>query len=392
MNDRILNPESIERVETPPELEAILAAFDRWDAEPSDLAAWQELAARLAQTDAPEQLQIARTALAMAVQPGRERTAAIQALLTLVNTMRPLPVQATWQDAPPPRKWLVEDRIPAGRFGTLNGDAGQGKSRLTLDLCRAISAAYSSNPPIWLTWPVRAKGAVVWASWEDENEEFARRLGTEGRADVDGGLHVVDMVELGPVWGPKVVNGRLANVAELTGVGHKLRDLCERVEARLLVIDPLAAAFGEDENDRAKVRAFCSSWDAWARRTGTTVLSIAHLPKTNASYSGSTDWLASPRYVMMMRPATDKEADEPGTKVLEWTKANYSQLPEGAYLKWDDAKGGYMNAGFKMAADRPAAAPAPVTESKTAKNGHSKTPLLDAAIREGHTQGPEFGG
>ena len=72
-------------------------------------------------------------------------------------------------------------------------------------------------------------------------------------------------------------------------------------------------------------------------------------------------------------------------------KANYSKLPDGAYLRWDDTTGGYVNDGFKMAAEPSAAAP--VTESKTAKNGHSKHPLLDAARQESHLKpGPEFGG
>ena len=328
MRDRIVDPESIERVETPAELEAMLAAFDRWNAERSDLEAWQAMASHLVTPDATDGLQAARLALAMA-GTGQERNAAIQTLRDLVNAMRPLPVQATWQDAPPPRKWLVEDRIPLGRFGTLNGDGGQGKSRLALDLCRAICSPHSDAT--WLKWRVLAQGPAVWATWEDETEEVARRLGSEGRADVDGQLYVVDMAERGPVWGPKVSNGRLASVPEITDAGRQIRELCERVEARILVLDPVAAAFSDNELDRSRVRAFCTSWDAWAKRTGTTVWCIAHLPKTNADYSGSTDWLASPRYVLKLRPTEkdDGRGVEPGTKVLEWVKANYSMLPDG---------------------------------------------------------------
>ena len=50
MRDRIVDPESIERVETPAELEAMLAAFDRWNAERSDLEAWQAMASALGDT------------------------------------------------------------------------------------------------------------------------------------------------------------------------------------------------------------------------------------------------------------------------------------------------------------------------------------------------------
>ena len=52
-------------------------------------------------------------------------------------------------------------------------------------------------------------------------------------------------------------------VAELTAAGRRLRRLCERVGARLLVVDPLAAAYGSDENTRGLVRQYMASWDAW---------------------------------------------------------------------------------------------------------------------------------
>ena len=57
-------------------------------------------------------------------------------------------------------------------------------------------------------------------------------------------------------------------MASLTTAGEKLRKYAESVEARLLVIDPLAAAYAGDENVRGLVRAFLSSWDAWGRRNG----------------------------------------------------------------------------------------------------------------------------
>ena len=54
--------------------------------------------------------------------------------------------------------------------------------------------------------------------------------------------------------------------------GHELRRLCEEVGARLLIVDPSAAAYGSNENSRALVRAFVSDFDAWARDNNCAIL------------------------------------------------------------------------------------------------------------------------
>ena len=43
-----------------------------------------------------------------------------------------------------------------------------------------------------------------------------------------------------------------------------MRATCEILNARLLVVDSLAGAYGSDENTRALVRLFCAGWDRWA--------------------------------------------------------------------------------------------------------------------------------
>ena len=97
--------------------------------------------------------------------------------------------------------------------------------------------------------------------------------------DATGGrIKFVDMADNGPLWAP-LRSGHVSSIASLTTAGEKLRKYAESVEARLLVIDPLAAAYAGDENVRGLVRAFLSSWDAWGRRTGCAVLFVGHTPK-----------------------------------------------------------------------------------------------------------------
>ena len=58
-------------------------------------------------------------------------------------------------------------------------------------------------------------------------------------------------------------------------------------QTRLLIIDPLAAAFVQNENDRALVRAFLSALDQWAEDHSCAVLIISHPPKGDSAQSGS---------------------------------------------------------------------------------------------------------
>lgn len=133
----------------------------------------------------------------------------------------------------------------------------------------------------------------------------------------------------------------MQTVAELTGAGRRLRRRCERAKARLLVIDPLAAAYGSDENVRALVRQYMASWDAWGRAHKCAVLMIAHPPKQTAGkgdddgwWSGSTDWPAAARGAWALRheKATGKN---PERTWLECPKASYGLSPDPVFLVAD---------------------------------------------------------
>ena len=68
-----------------------------------------------------------------------------------------------------------------------------------------------------------------------------------------------------------------------------------------------------------------ADWSAWAQRTGCAVLLIAHPPKSEADYSGSTDWHAASRAVWKLeQPERDNGSN--ATK-LECIKSSYGPLP-----------------------------------------------------------------
>ena len=138
-----------------------------------------------------------------------------------------------------------------------------------------------------------------------------------------------DMAGHGPLWAPAQDGSRhTSTMGELTGMGHALRRDCERLSATLLVVDPLAAAYACNENDRGLVRAFMSDWDGWARRIGCTVLLVAHPSKGSPEYSGSTDWHAAARAVWTLGKEKAASGTDSKDMKLECLKTNYSRPPD----------------------------------------------------------------
>ena len=187
----------------------------------------------------------------------------------------------------------------------------------------------------------RNAGPVVFASWEDELQEFGRRLDAMyGAGLVDpskcaGRLHYLDMRRLGPAWAPGASGSRhVLTAAELTPAGASLRATCEATGARLLILDSLAGCYGSDENTRGLVRAFMTSWDEWGSRNRCAVMLIAHPPKDRPNgrpgaggedddFAGSGDWHNAARWRWVLAPA-DTGSTRPGRKDA---KGNEKQIP-----------------------------------------------------------------
>ena len=275
----------------------------------------------------------------------------LETLTRAIETANPLRV-ATWgHTMPQPRQWLVDESLPAGRVALLTGEGGAGKSRLALQLAAGVASGGDHRE--WIASPhsvmrlgnaVPTNGAsVVFASWEDEPEEFYRRLHQlSGQAapwvtpERLQGLRIVNLVGEGPIWAPEP--GRhISTMAAITATGERLRRLCEQEDARLLVVDPLAAAYASDENARGLVRAFVSHWDAWGQANNCTVLMLAHPPKSaGVTYAGSTDWQGSARALWTLRADYGKSLDAgPTIWKLEFVKGNYGPKPEPLQLRWD---------------------------------------------------------
>lgn len=268
----------------------------------------------------------------------------------------------------PEREWVVDEGwLPASRAGMLAGRGGTGKSRLALQLACAVAAGAER----WLgrgeahlpTEPSDAMGRIgcrpspaVLASWEDELSDSMHRCRNMAaalpwltRKAIRDRMHWIDASPHGPLWGPSEEGSRhVATMAGLTPAGQAIRMFCESVQARLLVLDPLAAVYASDENVRGLVRHFMTSWDAWARKTGCAVMLIAHPPKNEAAFSGSTDWENASRWMWTLayQPTGWYKAEDGAiSKIrgrgsapitapqLELAKTNYGQRGRKVWLR-----------------------------------------------------------
>ena len=134
---------------------------------------------------------------------------------------------------PEARRWLSPAWLPEGRAALLTGPGGSGKSLLALQLAAALA---SGNPdPFGTDGDGQAPkigadsdtsedrhGQVLYATWEDEPGEVLRRL---------AGIPSLDRPALG------------------LAVERYARSMDPA--PRLIVVDPTAAAYGGNENDRA---------------------------------------------------------------------------------------------------------------------------------------------
>ena len=176
-------------------------------------------------------------------------------------------------------------------------------------------------------------------TWEDEPVEISRRLRSMNRSmnlsgRVEDRLRVLDASGRGPLWQPLSERNNNSRGAA-TEAGNWVREWARRNEIRILAIDPLAAAFACNENDRGIVRTFMSDWDRWARATDCAVAIIAHPSKGDSETSGSTDWFAAARWIWKLeRPKLEgpnAKRSGLGKPRLTTIKGNYGPMPATSY-------------------------------------------------------------
>ena len=232
------------------------------------------------------------------------------------------PEPETWdqEDPPPPREWIVPGVLPVGRLASLYGPPAIGKSTFVMQLsaavlyggCPVIPRDPKSKHPLTLAIPEERCGRVLLVTWEDETAEILRRwraahqagaLGPDAPALPDPArLTIIEMRRHGGIWGPDQGKHRAIVSRWTKPAGEAIIDML--AGHTVAIFDPIAAAYADNEIDRAAVRAFTSALDIAGEDVGCTTLLVGHPAKaatdTGGRYSGSTDWDAAPRARMEM--------------------------------------------------------------------------------------------
>ncbi|MXX26982.1 MAG: AAA family ATPase [Caldilineaceae bacterium SB0668_bin_21] len=263
---------------------------------------------------------------------------------------------------PPPVSWLVKDWMPDATLSVLTGAGGAGKSRIALQLAVAVATGaerfiQTESGAVMLSGPkapaLLAAGPVVFAAWETRLLAWQNRLAAvcgrgadraERVRQLTGQLHYVNMRPEGGLWGA-AQGAHTSTTGYWLDGGDALLNYAAAARARLLIIDPLAAAFVQNENDRALVRAFLSALDQWAEDHNCAVLIISHPPKGDSAQSGSTDWRNGVQAVWTLETAavTDKETKKTvsapsGERILQVDKLNEGAPPNPVYLKFIEGR------------------------------------------------------
>ena len=284
MTDRILEPESETEGSLTPEDARIKAALTAFEAQPTE-EHHQELVSALTLPDgATDELRDSAAGFTSSAEgPAREH--ARRKLLDVVRRHKPLSVGTHFRPAS-----RIKDKLPRpilraadqggamlaeGAVCLLSGAGGIAKSTLAATL--ALHVAYGSeiidgslSSGYSRLFDVQP-GAVMLASYEDPLGIIGWRLQglAAKRYAMDGVLdrvHVADFAGL-PLYGPGANGLYTARPEKLRGWHHLWKE-ADRLNPKLVIIDPALDAYVGEANNLGAVREFVSTLAVEARQPG----------------------------------------------------------------------------------------------------------------------------
>lgn len=240
---------------------------------------------------------------------GRQRWEAPPAALTATAS----PVSACEDED---ISWLWPGKIPYGMVTLIEGDPGQGKSTVTLDLAARLSTGRAMPGEHGGTEPQ----TVLLLSAEDSVTVTVRRRLRAAGADLTR-VHVLDEMT--------TADGR-ERLIELPGDLPAIEELIRRLGATLVVIDPLTVFLTDktDSNSDHSVRRALWPVHRMAQRTAAAVVVVRHLTKAGGSKAiyrggGSIGIAAAARAVYLIAPDPDDE----NRRLFAKVKLNIAKAP-----------------------------------------------------------------
>lgn len=210
--------------------------------------------------------------------------------------------------------WLWKPYIPYGKITVVQGDPGDGKTTLVLNIAALLSQG--SVMPESEVEPRREK--IIYQSSEDGAEDTLKPRLVSAGADCSRIAFIDESINCLTLFSPDIEEA--------------IRD----TGARLFVLDPLQAYLGENsEMNRADgIRPAMKRLTAIAERTGCAIVIIGHMNKASGSKSiyrglGSIDITASARSVLLV----GRLKSNPAVRVMAQIKNSLSR--EGASIAFE---------------------------------------------------------
>ncbi len=210
--------------------------------------------------------------------------------------------------------WLWYPYVPFGKITIIQGDPGDGKTTLVLN----IAALLSNGTPMPESEVEISSVKTIYQTAEDSVEDTLKPRLVSAGADCTR-IAFIDESESG-----------------LTLNDHRIEDAIIETGARLVVLDPLQAYLGENsEMNRADgVRPMMRQLTAMAERTGCAIIVIGHMNKASGSKGiyrglGSIDITAAARSVLLV----GRIKSNPSIRVMAQLKN--SLAPEGKPIAFE---------------------------------------------------------
>ena len=275
--------------------------------------------------------------------------------------------------APENVKWIWGKRIPRGMLSEIVGDPDVGKSTLTT----AIAAAITRGIPLPGDLQIRrTPQSVLFISAEDSPGATIRPRLEQAGADLSR-CHILDGIrdEHGDVFP--------LNLRAREHRSH-LAEVLDRVEAGLVIVDPLAAYLGATDTHRdADVRGVLSPLSRMAQESGAGIVLVRHLNKSAQARKaihragGSIGFTAAVRSSLLVGPFEERSSE----RAIVSLKHNLSDEPPAIGFTLD---GGV----FAWLSDHPDVTAADLLQSESSREERTEREEAIEWLRETLREGP----
>jgi len=239
------------------------------------------------------------------IAPANPRIHSSERRLKLLSDIQPKDIE-----------WLWPGRIPLGELTVIDGNPGENKSSVLLDLAARVSTGRGMADET-----SGVEGGVLLLLGEDSIAKTVRR-----RLEVAG----ADLTQIAVLDEPIL----------LPRNNEELAKAAVQINAKLIIFDPLMAFLGPDSNSDQKVRTALSPLAAIAAKTNAAIVMVRHLNKRGGGHSlyrgsGSIGIIAATRSGLMI----GRSPDNPDLRVLCHVKNNLGRLAPSLLFEPVDVEG-----------------------------------------------------